>query len=415
MRSLKATATAVTATLAAAAAAAAAAGIVAGRIASNAALKAPPGTPFPGDPDLTVHATTPGRITLTRDLAALRPGTYGLTGDDTHARVGPVLPTEPHSADTVVRRLDHVTGTLHPGDKVRLTPNVHVGDPSSALGLDHTDIDIVGELGPLPAWFVPGVRDTWVITVHGLGATREHALNVMEFLHHHRFPVLTPTYRGDEGAPRSPDGLHHFGETEWRDLDAAMRHAVQQGARQLVLLGWSTGATMALRATARSPLRDRVKGLVLDSPVLSWERTLRALAAARHTPGPLLPLAVRAAQGRTGLPSDNFGLYADRTPPYTETTPDHPTTPHPTTNHPAPTPPTPPTPPPSPHPPPPPTLIFHGPDDLVAPWTLSRHLAAAHPDRITLHPVHQAPHAAMWNADPRAYEETLRRFLTPLM
>src|SRR5690606_828061 len=114
-------------------------------------------------------------------------------------------------------------------------------------------------------------------------------------------------YRGDQGAPRSPDGLHHFGETEWRDLDAAIRHAVDSGARQVVLLGWSTGATMALRAAARSPLRERIAGLVLDSPVLSWEATLRALAAARHTPGPLLPLAVRAAKGRTGL-------YGDRDP-----------------------------------------------------------------------------------------------------
>ncbi|MER7567712.1 alpha/beta fold hydrolase [Streptomyces sp. NPDC097941] len=381
MRTVKATAAAVTAALAAGAA-----GIVVGRIASDAGLKAPAGRRLPGEPRLTVHSTAAGRIALTRDLAALRPGTYGLAGDASHAVVGPVLATEPHSADTVVRRLERVThGTLKPGDKVWLTPTTHVGDPKSALGLDHTDIDIPGELGSLPAWFVPGARDTWVIAVHGLGATREHALNIMEFLHRHRFPVLTPTHRGDTGAPRPPDGLNHFGETEWRDLDAAMRYAVDNGARQLVLHGWSTGATMALRAAARSGLRNHVKGLVLDSPVLSWERTLRALATARHTPGVLLPLAVRAAQGRTGL----YANQENRTEHRTEDVgPDRP---------------------------PPPTLIFHGPDDPLAPWDLSRRLAATHPDRITLHTVRQAPHAAMWNADPSAYEETLRRFLTPLM
>ncbi|MFK4103071.1 alpha/beta hydrolase [Streptomyces sp. NPDC019531] len=392
MRTVKATAAAVTAALAAGAA-----GIVAGRIASDAGLKAPPGKPLPGEPRLTVHATAAGRITLTRDLAALRPGTYGLAGDASHAVVGDVLPAEPHSADTVVRRLERVThGTLHPGDKVWLTPNAHVGDPKSALGLDHDDVDIPGELGPLPAWFVPGIRDTWVIAVHGLGTTREHTMNLMEFLHRNRFPVLALTHRGDEGAPRPPDGLNHFGETEWRDLDAAIHHAVGQGARQVVLHGWSTGATMALRAAAHSDLRDRVKGLVLDSPVLSWERTLRALAAARHTPGVLLPLAVRAAQGRTGLPSDHSGLYADRTVPYA----DHPDRPEDDMG---------------PDRPPPPTLIFHGPDDTIAPWDLSLRLADAHPDRIALHTVRQAPHAAMWNADPSAYEEALRRFLTPLM
>lgn len=375
MRTLKATATAVTVAVAAVAAT-----VAAGRFASDAALKVPPGKPLPTEPRLTVHATAAGQIALTRDLASLRPGTYGLSGDASHAVVGPVLATAKHSADTVVRRLERVThGTLEPGDSVWLTPNVHVGNPSAALGLDHADIDIPGELGPLPAWFVPGARDTWVIAVHGLGTTREQAMNLMEFLSGRHFPVLALAYRGDLGAPRPPDGLGHLGETEWRDLDAAMRYAVRYGARQLVLLGWSTGATMALRAAAHSGLRDRVSGLVLDSPVLSWETTLRALARARHTPGPLLPLAVRAAQGRTGLSADHFT--GDGAPePLTV-----------------------------------PTLIFHGPEDRVAPWSLSRRLADAHPNLVALRTVEGAPHAAMWNADPESYEEALRRFMTPLM
>ncbi|MGW5638865.1 alpha/beta hydrolase [Streptomyces sp. NPDC003832] len=372
MRTATATAAAVTMTLAAGAAS-----VAAGRLASDAALKAPPGRPLPTEPRLTVHGTAPGRITLTRALASLRPGIHGLGGDGSHAVVGPVLDDAPHTADTVVRRLERVThGSLATGDHVWLTPNVHVGDPGAALGLDHADVDIPGELGSLPAWFVPGTRTTWVIAVHGLGATRELAMNVMGFLAGRKFPVLALAYRGDLGAPRSPDGLNHLGETEWRDLDAAMRYAVRFGAEQIVLLGWSTGATMALRAAARSGLRDRVRGLVLDSPVLDWEDTLRALATARHTPDALLPLAVRAAQGRTGL-------YGDRTARADGLTV--------------------------------PTLIFHGPDDRVAPWIHSRRLAEARPDLVALRTVGHAPHSAMWNADPQSYEESLRRFLTPLM
>ncbi|MET9832581.1 alpha/beta fold hydrolase [Streptomyces sp. NPDC006385] len=375
MRTVKATAAAVTVALAAGVAS-----VAAGRFASGAALTAPPGRPLPTEPRLTVHATAAGQIALTRDLASLRPGTYGLSGDGSHAVVGPVLAAAKHSADTVVRRLERVThGTLDPGDTVWLTANVHVGNPGSALGLDHADVDIPGELGSLPAWFVPGSRSTWVIAVHGLGTTREHAMNVMGFLSGRHFPVLALAYRGDLGAPRPPDGLGHFGETEWRDLDAAMRYAVRYGAKRFVLLGWSTGATMALRAAAHSGLRDRVSGLVLDSPVLSWEATLRALAAAHHTPSALLPLAVRAAQGRTGL---RAGRETDTGAPDRLTVP---------------------------------TLIFHGPDDRVAPWTLSRRLAHAHPRLVALHTVERAPHAAMWNADPESYEEALRRFITPLM
>ncbi|MFH8498334.1 alpha/beta hydrolase [Streptomyces coeruleorubidus] len=375
MRTARATAAAVTAVIGVGAAA-----VAAGRLASDAALKAPPGRPLPTEPRLTVHGTAAGQISLTRDLAALRPGRYGLSGNGTHAVVGPVLAGASDTADTVVRRLESVThGTLKPGDKAWLTPNVHVGNPSSALGLEHADIDIPGELGALPAWFVPGARDTWVIAVHGLGTTRELAMNVMEFLHNSHFPVLALAYRGDLGAPRPPDGLNHLGQTEWRDLDAAIRYAVRYGARQIVLHGWSTGATMALRAATHSGLRDRVSGLVLDSPVLSWETTLRALAAARRTPGALLPLAVRAAQGRTGL----YGDRAGNTDPAAGLQI--------------------------------PALVFHGPGDTVAPWQLSRRLAAARPDMVALRTVGNAPHGAMWNADPQGYEEALRRFLTPLM
>jgi alpha-beta hydrolase superfamily lysophospholipase len=374
VRTVKAAAAAVTVAIAAGAA-----GVAAGRLASDAALKAPPGRPLPTEPRLTVHSLAAGRIALTRDLASQRPGTYGLAGNGSHAVVGPVIDTAPRSADTVVRRLERVThGTLEPGDKAWLTPNLHIGDPGTALGLDHADVDVPGELGTLPAWFVPGVRETWVITVHGLGATREHPMNVMGFLNRHHFPVLDITYRGDLGAPRPPDGLNHLGESEWRDVDAAIRYAVRSGAERVVLHGWSTGATMALRAAAQCPLRERISGLILDSPVLSWEATLRALAAARRTPGALLPLAVRAAQGRTGL-------HGDRLRP---ADPDQLQVP---------------------------VLIFHGPGDTVAPWGPSRRLAERRGDLVTLQTVRNASHGAMWNVDPGAYEEAMRRFLTPLM
>ncbi len=375
MRPATATAAAVTTLIGVGAAA-----IAAGRYASDAALKAPPGRPLPGDPRLTVHATAAGQVTLTRGLVSRRPGRYGLVGPGVHAVVGPILDDVPHAADTLVRRLERVVeGTLKPGTRVRLTPQLHTGSPSEALGIDHTDVSIPGELGPLPAWFVPGARETWVITVHGLGTTREHPMNLLPFLHGQRCPVLGLGYRGDPDAPRPPDGLGHLGDSEWRDLDAAIRFAVRHGAEHIVLHGWSTGASMALHAAANSALRDRVSGLVLDSPVLDWEATLRGLAAARRTPAVLLPLAVRAAQGRTGLRGDRLRTAADAQALRV------------------------------------PTLIFHGPEDTLAPWGPSRDLAARRPELISLHTVHEAPHAAMWNADPTRYEEALRRFLTPLM
>ncbi|MGI5449092.1 alpha/beta hydrolase family protein [Streptomyces sp. CA-243310] len=376
MRTATTTAAAVTTTLIGAGAAA----VAAGRYAADAALRPEPGRPLPGGPRLSVHSTTADRITLTRSLASLRPGTYGLDAPGVHAVVGPIVADVAHAPDTVVRRLVAVThGSLEPGTRVTLTPQVHLGNPRTALGLDHADVDVPGELGPLPAWFVPAARDTWVITVHGLGGTREHPMVVMPFLHRHHLPVLDLAYRGDLGAPASPDGLGHLGESEWRDLDAAIRYALRYGARRVILHGWSTGAAMALRAVERSALAGRISGLVLDSPVLDWHATLRGLAAARRTPAPLIPLVVRAAEGRAGLRADRRAPGAD---------PDALRVP---------------------------VLIFHGPDDRLAPWEPSRRLAAARPDLVTLRTVPDAPHGAMWNADPAGYEEALRRFLTPLM
>ncbi|MEU9109069.1 hypothetical protein AB0D54_33035 [Streptomyces xanthophaeus] len=376
MRTATATAAAVTTALLGAGAAA----VAAGRYAADAALRPEPGRPLPDGPRLSVHSAADGRVTLTRSLGSLRPGTYGLTAPGVHAVVGPVLPDAPHGPDTVVRRLLSVThGHLRPGTRVTLTPQVHLGDPRTALGLEHADVDVPGELGALPAWFVPGGRDTWVITVHGLGSSREHPMVVMPFLHRQRLPVLDLAYRGDLGAPASPDGLGHLGESEWRDLDAAIRYALRYGARRVVLHGWSTGATMALHAAERSALAGRIAGLVLDSPVLDWHATLRGLAAARRTPAALLPLAVRSAEGRAGL-------RAGRQPPGADPAALRI-----------------------------PVLLFHGPDDTLAPWEPSRRLAEARPDLVTLHTVREAGHGAMWNADPAGYEEALRRFLTPLM
>jgi uncharacterized protein len=356
------------------------AALAAGRYGSRFALKPSVAGPAP-EGLLTVHDVGSQRVVLTRTPASERPGTYGLTGIGTHAAVGAVTDTTGHLVTRMLLRVDK--GVLAPGAFVRVTPQAYTGDPRGAHGLDFTDCRVPGELGPLPAWFVPGARGTWVIAVHGVGATREQALPVLPALHRFRFPVLVPAYRNDPGAPSSPDGIGHLGHTEWRDLDAAMRYAAEHGAGRIVLYGWSTGATMALRALERSPVRDKVNGLVLDSPVLDWRSTVKAAARSRGLPGALAPLAVRATEGRTGLHTvRRTDASAAASAPARPTVP---------------------------------TLILHGPDDTFASWPASRALAERRPETVTLQEVRGAPHTAMWNADPEGYEETLRRFLTPLM
>ncbi|RAJ65693.1 hypothetical protein K378_03312 [Streptomyces sp. Amel2xB2] len=408
--------------------AAGAAAVAAGRYAADAALRPersgstarrgrlPAGF---GGPPLTVHSEDDGHVVLTRSLTAQLPGVYGLVGRDCRAVVGPVLDGEPAKAppDTVVRRLERLDhGELRPGTKVWLTPQLFADAPAPKTGrgegTDTADgtapasgsasapapVEVPGELGPLPAWFVPGVRGTWIVTLHGLGAGPAQALPLLPFYEGLKTPVLGLSYRGDAGAPPPPDGVRHLGDTEWRDVEAAVRYAVRGGARRVVLHGWSSGASMALRAAeelsapaaaASGPgtldpsdsadVAGRIAGLVLDSPILDWRGTVRALAASRHTPRALLPLAVRAAQGRARVRPERMRQIAD--PAAVDV----------------------------------PTLLLHGPDDTVASWERSKELARARGESVTLHTVPSAPHAAMWNADPEAYEERLRRFLTPLL
>ncbi|WP_062212551.1 alpha/beta hydrolase [Streptomyces sp. NBRC 109706] len=354
---------------------------LAGRWASGTALGAAGGGRPAGFAGIrfTVHGSTADTLTLTRSTHALRPGTYRLTGRSGSAVVGSPLDVA-GSPDTVVRQLIGVgPGRLPTGSSVGLTPQLYTGTPRSALGIEHTDVELPHGSVRLPAWLVPGPRDTWIIALHGLGATRELPLNVLPFLQRLRFPVLLPAFRGDPGAPRRAERAYRLGAGEWRDAEAALRFAVRAGARRVVLFGWSTGATMALHTATHSPLHRQVAGLVLDSPVLWPTATLRAMAVRRGVPAVLRPWAVAAAQ-RGGAPAD---------PP--------------------------PVPPPGERGAPPPMLLVHGPDDTIAPFAASRELAGRHERNVVLHTVAQAQHAAMWNADPDGYEEALRRFLTPLM
>ncbi|MEV4612097.1 alpha/beta fold hydrolase [Kitasatospora sp. NPDC049258] len=363
--------------VAAAAVGAGAAALLLGRKVSDRVLR--PGiAPGGGRPALRVHALAPGLVTLSRTPDSVRPGRYALEwGEGGHAVVGEVVGT---GVQTVTRRLERAElGTLVAGTEVRMTPRVYVGDPLGALGIEYTDTTVTGELGPLPAWYVPAVRGTWVILVHGPAADRTQALPVLPLLRSLRLPTLTVTYRGDQGAPASPDGLGHFGETEWLDVEAAVRTALASGAGRVVLYGWSLGATIALQAAARSDWRESVSGLVLDSPMLDWPATVRRVASRTGAPAAVAELGALAAQGRSGVDLADFARLADGSDLHV------------------------------------PVLLMHSPDDAVAPWAAAERLARRRENLVSLYSVPEAGHAALWNADPDRYTENLRRWLTPLL
>lgn len=319
-----------------------------------------------------VVALPPGRIVLDRNEESERPGTYGLEWPGGHAIAGPVLA---ETDDTVSRRLRDVRGYLVPEMDVGIESDVYVGDPRQAFGLPTEHVRVPDELGPMPEWLVPARGRTWAIVVHGINGTPQEGLRLVPALHRAGLPAMLISYREDQGAPPSPDGFHHMGLTEWRDLQAAARYALAHGARRLVLVGYSMGGSIVAQFMEKSSLADRVAGLVLDAPALDWRRVLEFNATEMGLPA----FSVLPVEWTIGARIDADWENLDAL--------DHPQDFQL------------------------PILLFHGEDDQVVPISLSEDFAAELPRYVTLYRVPKAGHTQSWNVDPRLYERRLRAFL----
>lgn len=326
----------------------------------------------PGYRDV-VTSSAAGTVSLQESRTTVLPGTWGLVWPGGGAKVGAVTQ---RSEGTVVRELH---GEAPPdGTRVRMETAVWSTDPRTAHDLEYSDVRIPTELGDAPAWLVPGASPTWVIAVHGRGGSRTEALRVMPALHALGLPVLAVTYRNDEGAPRSPDGLYHLGDTEWRDVEAAVRYAKSRGARDVVLYGWSMGGAIVGQFLGRSAEAGDVVAAVLDAPVVSWTKTLELQSRNRGVPEQFVPIAELVSDWRADLEFSRFEL-AEHPPAHR-----------------------------------PPTLLFHGGADGTVPVQASRDLAAAAPGLgwpMRYVEVPEAEHTAAWNTDPDAYERVLAEFL----
>ncbi len=319
-----------------------------------------------------IEALPAGRIVLRQNEASLRPGYYGLSWEAGHAVVGPVLTKGP---DTVTRRLSDVRGYLVPGTDAGLETNVYSGNPRQGRGLPFRAVDVRGELGPMPAWLIPSSGPAWAILVHGINDDREIGLRLAPALHQAGLTSLVISYRDDLGAPSSPDGMHHQGQTEWRDLEAAVRYALDHGARRLVLIGYSMGGALITQFMQRSPLAGEANALVLDAPALDWQEILSFNATRMGFPS-FASLPVEwAIDARIDV--DWESLDAVEHPEDFQL----------------------------------PILLFHSLDDKVVPIETSDEFAEELPQWVTYYRVPEAGHTQSWNVDPALYEARLEKFL----
>ncbi|MBC7763191.1 MAG: alpha/beta fold hydrolase [Candidatus Saccharibacteria bacterium] len=323
-------------------------------------------------------------VTLSSNVDSRLPGEYSLFFADGsgHARVGDIVAQTP---DAVIRRLLGVDrGDLARARRGRFSGWFYTGPAD--LGFPFEDVDIETELGPAPAWVVPAEAPTtrWVIEVHGRAVRREETLRAVPVFRAAGFTALLVSYRNDGDAPSSLDGRYGLGDTEWHDVAAAIRFAVDHGATDVVLMGWSMGGATVLQTVTRSDLAGVVRGIVLDSPVIDWVTALRFQGGLLGLPNPIRSgvialLGMKWAGRLTGQhePIDLPRLDFVRRSAELHV----------------------------------PILLMHSDDDGFIPATASLALAAARPDIVTYERFTVAGHTKLWNFDRDRWNAAIRHWL----
>jgi pimeloyl-ACP methyl ester carboxylesterase len=253
-------------------------------------------------------------------------------------------------------------------------------------GLTAHDVSISTPSGLAPAWRVDGNGEhstTWAIHIHGLGSPRAGTLRGVQVTTEQGYTSLVVSYRNDGEGPRNGTGRSTLGATEVDDVEAAFHYAIDHGARQVVLFGWSMGAQVALQLAAHPQYRQLIAGLVLESPVLDWVATIKANCARAGLPAAAgllaLPWLTSPFPARAiGLPADIRLSDLDWIARLQELAV--------------------------------PTLILHGEDDDSAPAALSRKLEALRPDLVQLE-LFNAHHTMTWNSDQEHWRSTVAAWL----
>lgn len=338
--------------------------------------------------DTEVLAVDDHTVTLGITADTVVPGRYGLwlDGTDGHCRLGEVVELDEERGRVTRELLGVDFGHLTPGF-ARWNQYYYGSPPDRSLGLPTQHVEVLTELGPMPAWLVEAEQptDRWAILVHGRGARREECLRGITPLRDSGINVLVPSYRNDPGAPSGPDGRYNLGLSEWRDIEDAALYAVQQGARELVLVGWSMGGAIVLQTLDRSWLTGHVSHVILDAPVIDWNDVLSHHAREHGVPAPVGTLS-RTLMGRrwarrlvgvhdpVDVAKTNWVARADELRHR--------------------------------------MLLIHSVDDEFVPVGPSERLAEARPDLVRFEPWETARHTKEWNTDPERWETAVREFVS---
>jgi hypothetical protein len=326
-----------------------------------------------------------GRTTITlrpleEDLGVALEGIQGLRWDGGYGRIEPTG-SERETAG-VERTLTLIDGTQPvPGTAAELDVRVYPMEPA-ASGLGLQALTVPGPLGDYPAWLGTADGPTWAIVVHGNSLSPADGLRMVPILTEAGFPTLVVTYRNDPGAPADPSGKMRYGLTEWRDLEAMVRAALDRGSDGVVLDGYSMGGGVVMAFLQRSELAGEVRAVILDAPMLDFSTTVDDNASRETLPVVGLPLPRSLTWVAKWMADVRFQVdwpaldYLADTSRYDVR-----------------------------------FLVFHGTADTTVPIGTSREFAGLLPEQVELIECERAEHIGCWNLDPSGYEAAVRRFL----
>ena len=338
------------------------------------------------DYNLSVSAVTGDRISITDTGSEDQIGLEGYEGVEwkggyvtTSDLISSTESDDGSSTD--VRVMVEGSTAPAPGTDARLDPFTFQGDPEQAFGIPFETIRYTSDIDSFPAWYIDGSSSTWAILVHGKGADLTEMLRMIPVFHELSMPILVINYRNDVGVAQDPSGYHQFGLTEWQDLEGAVRYAEDNGSKDHILVGYSMGGAVVTSYLTQSPLRNRTRAVILDSPLFSFEASVDWQA--QHTTLPLIGVTIpdELTVFAKWIAGWRFDIDWDKTNYLNKSAELHA-----------------------------PMLIFHGTNDTSVPLATSKAIERVRPEITTLIET-DAVHVRSWNLSPDDYEAAILDFL----
>lgn len=306
-------------------------------------------------------------------------GVYGLMWEGGNGVLGEVLS---RIGGQVERELRVLSGTPPaPGMAARMDNFIYRTNPAE-LGLEYEELTLAGPVGNLRGWFVPADGGTAVLMLHGRrrGELSELLRPIASF-NQLGLPALALAYRNHAGSDPSPDGLYHYGASEWEDALVGARELRARGYDRVVVYGISMGGAIALEALKRwPPDAPQVVGVVLDSPLIDPYPVveLGAVKAGMPLPGLLTRLGLAVGGVRAGINFSSLRQYLSGPSIHV------------------------------------PVLLIGGDADTTVPIEAIDRFAQSVGAPLTYMRITAGEHVEAWNHSPAQYTEWLRLFLASL-